>query len=81
MCHLLNEGRRFPQGPPISSASKIDRHDMTLDVERGVKPQSICQYPIPRQSGIDLNDPVQATLTEDWGIFSQLVLDSFGAKV
>ena len=26
---LLAEGRRFPPGPPVSSANKTDRHDMT----------------------------------------------------
>ena len=26
---LLAEGRRFPPGTPVSSANKIDRHDVT----------------------------------------------------
>ena len=37
---LLAEGRRFPPGPPVSSANKTD---MTLDVESGAKHQSINQ--------------------------------------
>ena len=35
---LLAEGRRFPPGPP---PIKLTRHDMTFDVESGVKHQSI----------------------------------------
>ena len=38
---LLAEGGRFPPGTPVSPANKTDRHDMTLDVESGVKHQSI----------------------------------------
>ena len=38
---LLAESRWFPPGPPVSSANKTDRHGMTLDVEGGVKHQSI----------------------------------------
>ena len=38
---LLIEGQQFPQGTPVSSASKTDHHDMTSDVESGVQSQSI----------------------------------------
>ena len=29
VCQLLAEGQRFPPSTPVSSANKIDRHDMT----------------------------------------------------
>ena len=42
---LLAEGRQFPPGTPVSSANKIDRQNMTQDVESGVKHQSIQSNP------------------------------------
>ena len=38
---LLAEGQWFPPGTPVSYADKTDRHNMTQDIESGVKHKSI----------------------------------------